>query len=461
MSDAEAATPGEVIDSSEGLPVAPAAPRPTRVRALVFALACSISFILYLHRYTWGFIKPDLRAEFGWDPITLGWLDSLFVLSYGMGQVPSGMLCDWFGAHLLLGGSVLLWSLALLAWAAVTSFATMAAARLVFGVAQAGAYPILNKVSKNWFPTAQRTTAQGWIATFCGRAGGAAAFFLFGTVLLGLCGLSWRWAVGVFTAVGLACGVSFLALFRNTPGEHPWANAAEAELITRGDVQAAYATRSRVRWGALLGSLTVWLLFLRALTSNMADVLFVYWFPMFLRREKDVTAAAAGWMAALPVLGGALGGVASGMLQSRLLRRASRRWVRAGVAMTGKGLAAALIFASLGVASPAALVAVLMVAKFFTDWEQPAEWGTVSDIAGRNAATVFACVNTVGALGGTLAGPLTGYVLEHHAGAGGSPSRGWAALFVLIGFETVLSAGSWLFIDCRNPLDPAPEEVCS
>jgi ACS family glucarate transporter-like MFS transporter len=427
------------------------------VRGLVFALACSISFILYLHRYTWGFIKPDLQAEFGWDSVTLGWLDSLFVLAYGVGQVPAGMLCDWFGAHLLLGGSVLLWSLALLAWAAVTSFAAMAAARLVFGAAQAGAYPILNKVSKNWFPAAQRTTAQGWIATFCGRAGGAAAFFLFGTVLLGLCGLTWPWAVGVFTAVGLACGGLFLLLFRNTPREHPWANAAEADLITAGDIEAAYATRSRVRWGALLGSRNVWLLFLRALTSNMADVLFVYWFVMYLRQQPGVTPAAAGWMAALPILGGALGGVASGVLQSRWLPRGNRRWVRAGVALTGKGLAAALIFASLAAASPGMLVAVLAAAKFFTDWEQPAEWATVSDIAGRNAATVFACVNTVGALGGTLAGPLNGYVLDHYAGAGRITAEGWAALSVLVGIETVISAGSWLFLDCRRPLEPDPE----
>src|SRR5262249_4556713 len=152
-------------------------------------------------------------------------------------------LCDWFGAHLLLGSGVLLWSLTLLTWALVTSFAAMAIARLVFGATQAGCYPTLNKVSKNWFPLSQRTTAQGWIATFCGRAGGAAAFFLFGTVLLGLCGLSWRWAVGVFTAVGLVCGGLFLLLFRNTPHEHPGVNQAEVELITAGDIEAAHATR--------------------------------------------------------------------------------------------------------------------------------------------------------------------------------------------------------------------------
>src|SRR5204863_6127812 len=91
----------------------PQSPAPTNVRGLVLALACGISFLLYLHRYTWGFIKKDVQDEFGWGPVTLGWLDSLFALSYGIGQVPAGMLCDWFGAHVLVSTSILLWSLAL------------------------------------------------------------------------------------------------------------------------------------------------------------------------------------------------------------------------------------------------------------------------------------------------------------------------------------------------------------
>ena len=102
MSDANAAPPN-LLGGSGGPPGLPAGPRPTRVRRLVFTLACGISFLLYLHRYTWGFIKPDLQEEFGWGPVALGWLDSLFAMTYGGAQVPSGVLCDWFGAHLLLG----------------------------------------------------------------------------------------------------------------------------------------------------------------------------------------------------------------------------------------------------------------------------------------------------------------------------------------------------------------------
>src|SRR5438477_3834616 len=94
--------------------VLPAPPdRPTRVRFLVLGLACGLSFLLYLHRYAWGFVKKDVQDEFGWDARVLGLLDSAFPLSYGLAQVPSGILCDWFGARVLLGGSVLGWSAAL------------------------------------------------------------------------------------------------------------------------------------------------------------------------------------------------------------------------------------------------------------------------------------------------------------------------------------------------------------
>jgi ACS family D-galactonate transporter-like MFS transporter len=304
------------ITTRPARPAGAAAPaEPTNVRFLILTLACGISFLLYLHRYVWGFVKEDVRQEFGWDPQTLGWLDGLFLVTYAGGQVPSGMLGDWFGAHALLGSSILLWSLALAGIALASGVGSMAAARLGLGAAQAPCYPVLNKVSKNWFPPGMRTTAQALIATCFGRAGGAASFFLFGTVLVHGLGLPWRTAIGVFSLLGLAAGVFFLLLFRNRPREHPWANAQEADLVTAGDPDAAHATRSRLRWGALASSGTASFLFLRAFTSNVADPLFVYWVPTFLRGQ-GLHSGATGWLAALPLLGGAVGGVASGALQS-------------------------------------------------------------------------------------------------------------------------------------------------
>src|SRR5439155_24394125 len=136
--------------------------------------------------------------------------------------------------------------------------------------------------------------------------------------------------------------------FRNTPREHPWANQAEADLVTADDPEAAYARGSRLNWRALLRSRSVGFLCARSIVSNMADVLYVYWIPYYLRTVKNVTMVNAGWMAALPLLGGAVGGIVSGLLQSRLLRRTGdRRWARASVGMAGKLAAAVLLLSVL------------------------------------------------------------------------------------------------------------------
>ena len=70
---------------------------PTRVRWLIFGLACLASFINYVHRYSWGVAKPYLRDEYQLSDLDLGWLDSAFSLTYAFGQFPGGLAGDIFG----------------------------------------------------------------------------------------------------------------------------------------------------------------------------------------------------------------------------------------------------------------------------------------------------------------------------------------------------------------------------
>src|SRR5437762_2734387 len=106
---------------------------PTRVRWLVFALGCGTSWVLYLHRYTFGLIKPKLQQEFGWDNDQLGVLDSTFSFCYSVFQFPSGILADVVGAHAYLSAAILLWSLALAAHVWAPNLPAMQAARAAFG----------------------------------------------------------------------------------------------------------------------------------------------------------------------------------------------------------------------------------------------------------------------------------------------------------------------------------------
>ncbi len=388
--------------------------RPSRVRAIIFMLACGTSFVLYLHRYTWGFIKPFVGEEFGWSEWQLGLLDSVFSASYGFGQIPSGILCDWFGPHVLLGSIILAWSLSMGAVALATGYVSMFSARLLFGLTQAGCYPTLSKVTKLWFPLSERTTVQGWIATFFGRGGGAASFVLFGTVLIGWMGLSWRQAVVVLTVLGCVFGGIFLYLFRNPPKDHPQANDAEADLINEGETETVSATRSALRWSTVLKSTNMKVFVVQQFTSAFADNVYVYWIPLFLFTAKGIDTKSAGWMAAMPLLGGAIGGMIGGTLQSYLIvRTGNRRWSRSWIGLIGKLLATVFIFVSLAFSDAIWIVSVFFIVKFFSDWSQPTVWGTITDIAGRNAASVFGIINTVGSIAAVMAGPLMGLTIMY------------------------------------------------
>ena len=399
-------------NSPSELPAGPLGEKPTRVRWLIFALACGSSFVLYLHRYSWGFIKADIRDEFGWSEVQLGWLDSLFTVSYGVGQIPSGMLCDWFGPHGLLGSIILVWSLSMGLLALAGGYTTMVLARLMFGAGQAGCYPTLNKISKLWFPLSTRTSVQGWIATFFGRGGGAVSFVLFGTVLMGWLELTWRQSLVALMGIGILFGFVFIYFFRNRPEDHPWANQAEVDLVTGDDPEMSDATGTRLKWAQLLRSGNMWMFYVQQFTSAFADNIYTNWIPLFLLVVKGADVKSAGWMAALPLVGGAVGGMLGGMLQNRLIAKGcSRRWSRSWIGMIGKLLATVFMFTSLGFDSAVLIVSCFFLVKFFGDWSQPTVWGTVTDLAGRNSASVFASVNTVGSIAGFLAGPIMGGII--------------------------------------------------
>lgn len=426
---------------------------------MVLALGSVVSFTLYLHRYTWGFLKADLGQEFGWDLVTLGWLDSAFSISYGAGQVPAGILGDWFGAHGLMTVAIVGWSLSLGATALATTVVSMGACRLMFGVTQAGCYPNLSKITKNWFPVGFRTGAQAWMATFAGRMGGAMSTVLLGTVLMGWLELSWRSAIGVLTGFGLLVGLLFLLLFRNSPAAHPRSNQAEADLIIGSDPDARQASRSRVSWSKLLKHPTVLLLMARCFLSTFADQLFVSWVPMYLLLEKEVDVKSAGWMTAIPLAGGAMGGVFSGYAQSWILIRTGRpRLARSTLGFCGKFTAMFIIYLSLQQNNPLMIVLLLGLTKFFADWGLPASWGAVTDIGGRNPASVFASINTVGSIGGAIAGPTIGWVIMSFSSGEQPDAAGWQALFVLIGVVYVTCASLWLLIDCTRTLESATPE---
>jgi MFS family permease len=431
--------------------------KPTNVRWVVFALACSTSWLLYLHRYVFALIKPRLAEEWGLESDALGLLDGVFFLFYTIFQVPLGVAADVWGVRLVLTGLIVLWTAGLGMHAAATSSAQMWCARALLGIGQSAVFATLNRISRQWFPLAIRTTLQGFVGVLAGRAGGLSAYLLFGSLLVGVFDLPWRTAVGVFVAIGLAHAVIFFFVFRNSPREHPRVNEAEAALIEGGSPAADASSPARMTVGQMLRSLTPrGLANLVALTaqttlSAFADNIYSNWIPLFLWQVHRLEFKEMGIYSSLPLFGGAIAGVVGGMLNDLFISRTgNRRWSRSGVAFVGKGMAAVLLLIALAwYDSPYVFCGFLFFVKLFGDWSLTTSWGVVTDIGGRATASVFALNNSVAGIGSMAAPVVFGLLAKSH---------GWYVVFVAVCVTYALCALSWLVIDCTIPLiEPAPD----
>lgn len=472
---------------------------PTKVRWLVMVLACATSFCLYLHRYTWNFVAPELQAQHHWSPTDVQSAYTLFNITYGLGQIPSGVLIDRFGPRLFLSLIIALWSL-VIPWQAAGTWVAVALARLGLGATQAGCYPALAQVTARWFPATYRTRIQGLVATVCGRAGGALAPILMTSWLMGTLGLSMQATLILLTLIGLGLAGLFLILFRNDPHGDERVNRAEVLLI-RGapypdpvstethevDTASSVATSPGNRGTeppdavdaphspasssgpppqriALLDALrlpSVWMIAcMQALVAGVdtiySSLLGIYFI------SRGIPLVQSGWLASLPLFGGMLGGLCAAIVNDWLLQVVPRKSLaRTGVGLVSNLAAAAGMRLLIQQSSPQAVAFCLAGVKFFADMSQPCGWGACTDIGGRRgAATVFACMNAGGNLGGYLFPILFGIILARSQlleTVSPIPQQDFTPLFTVAACIYLLAGLSWLLIDSSRSLPQGDE----
>ena len=440
---------------------------PTNVRWSIFGLACLTSFLLYLHRYSWSIVGPKLQEEFSFTNTQIALLFSLFYYTYAAGQIPSGMVIDRFGPRRFLSGIIAAWSLAVTGIAHTGNMVLLGVWRLVFGATQAGCYPALTKISQQWFPASRRTVLQGWVATTFGRAGGAMSPIIIGTLLIGIVGLSWQAAVTLVGVLGILHCILFFLWFRDSPLQDSRVNEQERKLIA-GDtppIAADGTSRQMLPFRKALQNRSLRFFTLQQFLDAGSDVLFVGLIGTYFLRAHEFDIKETGWLASLPLWGGALGGIAGGWLNDALIRKTGNpRWSRSGVGFVGKVVGCCFLGLVVVQSDGTTAAWLLMAAKFFSDWSQPTTWGTCTDLGGRFTATVFSIINTAGTFGGVLMPVVFGVVLDWFTTASVVEGKevlttDWNPLFVLLSAMYLASGGCWLLVDCTDRLAGSQAEA--
>ncbi len=362
--------------------------RPTNVRWTIFALASMTSLMLYLHRYTWAIIRPELEREYGFSNTQLEHIFTMFNFTYAFGNLPGGIVADLFGAHVFLSSIIFAWSACLIGFSLAGSFWAFGGLRLFFGLAQGGAYPSLTSITKNWFPVSSRTSVQGFIAGTSGRMGGALAPILMATVLMGYFGMNWRTALIAMAGLGIVFAALFFVIVRNRPEEDKRVNESEVKLIRKGEETQKAATRV-MSFKKALSRRNFQLLIFQQYCNAGADIVYTSVLgSLFL--SKGITITEMGIYASMPLFGGAIGGFVGGILNDVMIKTTgSRRWGRSIMGIMGKGTAALILFFAIKQSSVAGLAWGLFCVKFFADWSLPTMIGTCTDIGGKHPATAL------------------------------------------------------------------------
>ena len=413
--------------------------KPTRVRHAVLAFTLAMMAIAYLDRVCISTAAPAIKRDLSLSDAQMGYVFSAFTFAYALFEVPSGWLADRFGARSMLTRIVVWWSALTAATGLAGGFGSLLAVRLLFGMGEAGALPSTARAFTRWLPARERGRAFGF-TIMAGALGGAMTQPI---VVALLERTSWRVAFPIFGALGLVWAAAWFAFFRDDPQLHPRVNDAELRLI--GPVLPA--AHPAVPWRELIrhrGMIALCLMYAGAIYGWY---FYLTWLPTYLLRARGFELRSVGWLAALPLLGIAVGVLAGGALSDVLVRRFGPRTGRRAPGLVGLPLAALSILGAVATPSPLAAAWLLAAAAGLAALGVAPAWAICLEIGGRHAGVVSGAMNTFGNLGGAASPIVVGLCLER-LGSFDAP-------LITVAVFYLLAAICWLFIDPRHPIPGA------
>src|SRR5580704_5642908 len=412
--------------------------RPTHVRHVVLYLTVAAYMITYMDRGVISTAAPSMRKDLGFDLVTISLIFSAFKLSYALFQVPGGWLGDKIGPRRALTLIVTWWSaftsLTALGW----STASMVAIRFIFGMGEAGAFPIATRSLSRWMLPSERGHAQG--VTHAGSRLGAAFTRPLAVFLIAAYG--WRSPFFAFGGLGLLWAALWFTYYRDSPEEHRGVNAQERELIHSATGGPRSKIGAPVPWRTILHSPTLWALCLMYACYQYGLVVYLDWFPTYLKESRGLTLGQMGVYSSLPLFAGVAGDLAGGWLTDLILRhtgviRRSRRLV--GIA--GFLIAAAAIIPATLTANPKLCVALSCLAFGGLELTVGVSWAIPLDIAGDFAGSAAALMNMVGNIGGAITPALLAYLVKYF---------GWDVPFFVTSALCVIGALIYARIDASQ-----------
>src|SRR6185436_5795646 len=180
--------------------------------AILISAAIAIS---YLDRQTLPVAIGEIRKDIPISNQVKAFLDSAFLLTYGLMYVGGGRLMDILGTRRGFLIVMVFWSVACASHGFAGGVIALAASRLLLGVGEGGGFPAATRVVAERFPVTQRATAMGIVngGTAVGAVIAPPLIALILTRVDWLALAPWRWVLFITGAFGMLWAIGWWRVY--------------------------------------------------------------------------------------------------------------------------------------------------------------------------------------------------------------------------------------------------------
>ena len=408
-------------------------------RHQVLLVLSILSVITFLDRIAISTAGKRITDELGLSDVQWGWVLGIFTLSYGIFEIPTGLLGDRLGAKKILIRVVLWWSVFTVLTGFATGFAMLLVIRFLFGMGEAGAYPNTSIALSKWFPAHERGQAQAIIWT-ASRLGAGLTPLL---VIPIQQNYGWQTSFYVLGVMGVAWVIFWYFWYQEDPENAKNISEKERDLILQTRQLATHSTP--IPLSKLLNNSNLWFLMAMYFCYAWGAYFFQGWLPKYLQNGRAISENQLKFVTSVPFLFAAAGCFFGGILSDFFVKKYGKKWGRRLIPMIGMGLSGVFLVVSASTQNNTIAIILLSIGMAFMDVTAPVSWAVAMDIGGNRSGSVSGAMNTAGLAGAYLSTVSFGYLATNFD---------YNFPVMLLGIIVLVGAFLWLKIDASKALIP-------
>ena len=361
-------------------------------KSVILTMLVILGMVTFLDRINISVAGSSIMHDLQLSPSQWGWVQSAFILSYGLMQIPMGALGDRFGHRSILALIVLWWSLFTAFTGLAGGLASLLVIRFMFGIGEAGSSPCSTGVISRWFEKGEVGKAQGYVWA-ASRMGGALTPFVVIPVMLWV---GWRSAFYLLGALGILWAVVWYWYYRNP---------SQANINTQ-------ASNTSVPWSKLTSNHQFWLICAMYFFYAFGSWFFFSWFPTFMELGRGFDKSELTYAVAVPFVMSMIGNITGGHLTDKLTRKYGVKIGRKALGSTSLAVSAVCMILAAFIPGKMAVFVFLSLCFGIFDLMLPSAWALCIDLGKRHAGTLSGAMNTAGNIGGFCCGILFGELVQ-------------------------------------------------